>query len=174
MTGFVLRHGNPSEHVLGWSASSVAADHIRPRLSHYRRRRHPHTPLTPPIDRQCRSLGDELIGVDKHEVTGVQQHRPPSGRVSETLAADLHGLGRDLTEILNDDTSALGIGARIHPDAHVHRQLAVSPASDLSDGQTLCAPWKRHQLPLPVHHRWSAMGGTFSAYFETALNSVRA
>ena len=32
MAGFVLRHGNPSEHVWAWSASSVA-DSIRTRLS---------------------------------------------------------------------------------------------------------------------------------------------
>jgi hypothetical protein len=66
-----------------------------------------------------------LVGVSEHQVAGVQQHRPPSGRVSDPVAADFDGLGRDLTEILNDDTSALGGGARIHPDAHVHRQLPV-------------------------------------------------
>jgi hypothetical protein len=40
MAGFVLRHGNPSEHAWAWSASSVAADSVRPRLNHYLRRGH--------------------------------------------------------------------------------------------------------------------------------------
>jgi hypothetical protein len=43
MAGFVLRHGNPSEHVWAWSAPSFAADSIRPRLNHYQRRGHPLT-----------------------------------------------------------------------------------------------------------------------------------
>jgi lipoprotein-anchoring transpeptidase ErfK/SrfK len=40
MAGFVLRHGNPSEHAWAWSASGVAADSVRPRLSHYLRPGH--------------------------------------------------------------------------------------------------------------------------------------
>jgi hypothetical protein len=83
------------------------------------------------------SLGDQLVGVSEHQVAGVQQHRPPSRRVSNPVAADFDGLGRDLTEILNDDTSALCGGGRIHPDAHFHRQLPVGARHcDLRDVQT--------------------------------------
>ena len=52
---------------------------------------------------------------------------PPSGRVSEMLAADIDGLGRHLTEILNHNASALSLGARIYPDAHVHPRCASVP-----------------------------------------------
>jgi hypothetical protein len=33
-----------------------------------------------------------------------------------------------LAEVLDDDTSGCRVGARIHADAHVHRQLRVGPA----------------------------------------------
>ena len=76
-------------------------------------------------------------GVRGRRVAQCPTAPPPSRRVSDPVAADFDGLGRDLTEILNDDTSALGVGARIHPDAHVHRQLPVGARHcDLRDVQT--------------------------------------
>jgi hypothetical protein len=65
--------------------------------------------LTAPVDPTYRSLGNELVGVYKHQIAGVQLHRPPSGRVSEMLATDIDGLGRHLTEILDDDASAFSV-----------------------------------------------------------------
>ena len=47
-------------------------------------------PLGLPNRPVMRITRDELIGVGKHEVADVEQHRPPSGRTSETVAADLH------------------------------------------------------------------------------------
>jgi hypothetical protein len=62
-----------------------------------------------------------LVGVNEYQVAGVQQNRPPSSRVSEMVAADFDGLAHHLTEILNDDTSAFSVRARVYANALVHR-----------------------------------------------------
>ena len=62
-----------------------------------------------------------MVGVDEHQSAGVQLNRPPSGRVGNAVPADLDGLARQLTEILNHHPATLSIRARVDADTHVHR-----------------------------------------------------
>jgi len=82
--------------------------------------------LTAPIDPRYRSLGNELVGVYKHQIAGVQLHRPPSGRVSEMLAADIDGMGRHLTEILDHSAADIAVRSRIDTHPHIHRYVAIA------------------------------------------------
>jgi hypothetical protein len=70
---------------------------------------------------------------------------PTVGPGQRMVAAEIDGLGRHLTEVLDDDTSALSVRARIHADAHLHRQLRVGPAAaapDIFDMFDHCPPRK--------------------------------
>jgi hypothetical protein len=76
--------------------------------------------VTAPVDPPRGSLSNE-VGVDEHQSAGVQLDRPPSGRVSDAVPADLDGMSGQLTEILDDHPATLSVGARIDADTHVHR-----------------------------------------------------
>ena len=110
---------------------------------------------TPRIDPD-RSLSDQLVGVDEHQTAGIQRHRPPSGRVSEMLPAEIDAKSPHLTEILNDDASALRIGARINQHARIDRQVPAGLAAAGPDMFEHCSPPQTARCsPLPVHHRCS-------------------
>jgi hypothetical protein len=70
-------------------------------------------------------LRDELVGVEEYQSAGIEDHRPPPGRVGEMVHPDVDGLRRHFAEILNDDTSAFSVGAGINANAGVHRQCAA-------------------------------------------------
>jgi hypothetical protein len=67
-------------------------------------------------------LGEKLVGVEENQSAGVEDHRPAPGRVGEMVDTDVDGLRRHLAEILNDDTSAFGVGAGKYANTGVHRQ----------------------------------------------------
>jgi hypothetical protein len=76
--------------------------------------------LTAPVDPPSGSVENEIVGVDEHQIAGVQLNRPPAGRCDMT-AAEINGFARQFTEILHDQPRTLSVGARIDAHAHVHR-----------------------------------------------------
>ena len=80
------------------------------------------------------------MGVGKHQTASIQRHRPSSGRIGEMLAAQINRLGGHFTEILDDDTSAFSVGARIDPDAPVHSQVPAGLVAVAPDMFEHCPP----------------------------------
>jgi hypothetical protein len=61
-----------------------------------------------------------VVGVDEHEIAGIQLNRPPAGR-NDLLTTDINGLARQVTEILHDHPWTLSVCTRVDADTHVHR-----------------------------------------------------
>ena len=74
-------------------------------------------------------------------VSNSTAHR--RARVSKTVAADLHGFGRHLTEILNHDTSAFNVRARVYTDACPRLGARRSRRGHPCDAYTSRAPRNR-------------------------------
>jgi hypothetical protein len=68
-----------------------------------------------------------VVGVDEHQIAGVQLNRPPAGR-GDVAVTEINGLARQFPEILHDHPRTLSVGARIDAHAHVHREVRVSLA----------------------------------------------
>ena len=85
---------------------------------------------------------------------------PTVGPGQRMVAAEIDGLGRHLTEVLDDDTSALSVRARIHADAHIFTASCASvppllPPLTFLTCLTTAHPGNRSLLTrVPVHHRW--------------------
>jgi hypothetical protein len=76
--------------------------------------------LTAPVDPRRGSVRNEVVGVDEHQIAGIQLHRPPTGRI-DVAGTDVDGLAREVTEILHDHPATFSVAPRVDPNAHVHR-----------------------------------------------------
>ncbi len=69
------------------------------------------------------------------------------------LAAQIHGVGLHFTKVLDDDTSAFGVGVWIDLHARIHRQLTIGFAAAPDAFEHRPTPDTTCSSPLPVHHR---------------------
>ncbi len=88
-------------------------------------------------------------------------NRPPARRVSEMLAAQINSLGLHFTEVLNDHTRTLGVGAGIDPHPPVDRQLPVGLALATPGTFEHCPPPEPLLVATastsPVGRRWNPL-----------------
>jgi hypothetical protein len=78
------------------------------------------------IARRLKLLGNQVAGVDEHQIAGVEYDGPSPCRVNDMVVTDIHAATGHLAEIFDHDATGLSVAAGIHVHPFSHRYVAVT------------------------------------------------